>query len=68
MGAPSNTYRVRFPDGKTDLVTILGPMKRDGAQVTLRGRTWIVISTHIASPEDTERDIRYEIHVRAAED
>jgi hypothetical protein len=67
--APSNTYKVHYPGGTVDLgVTLLGPMKQEGEQVTLKGRVWIVTETRIADLEDYERDMHYEIHVRPAED
>jgi hypothetical protein len=36
--------------------------------MSLRSRVWIVTETHIASLEDQERDMHFDIHVRPAED
>jgi hypothetical protein len=69
MVIPSNSYKVHYPDGTVDRgVTLLGPMKRKGDRMTLRSRVWIVTETHIASLEDQERDMHFDIHVRPAED
>jgi hypothetical protein len=65
----SNSYKVHYPDGTVDLgVTLLGPMKQEGERLTLKGRHWIVTETHVASLEDQERDMHFDIHVRPAED
>jgi hypothetical protein len=43
-------------------------MKREGERLTLKGRHWIVTETHVASLEDQERDMHFDIHLRPAEE
>jgi hypothetical protein len=57
-------YRVHFEDGRDVTTNYVGKVLQVGDHITLEDRHWVITDAKVLS----ERDVDFEIHVRAEEE
>jgi hypothetical protein len=57
-------YRVHFADGRDVTTNYVGKVLQVGDHITLEDRHWVITDAKVLS----ERDVDFEIHVRAEEE